>query len=107
MTDIKTVGVKELKNNLSAYLREVKRGTLVYVAERDRIIAELREPGTVYAAGPSDNPVLERWVREGKVKLPTRRRTGPVERTGLKSPPGSAQQLLEETRRESWEDRSE
>ncbi|HEX5043009.1 MAG TPA: hypothetical protein VFV75_08885 [Candidatus Polarisedimenticolaceae bacterium] len=107
MPDIKTVGVKDLKNNLSAYLREVKRGTLVYVAERDRIIAELREPGTAYSAGPSDNPVLEQWVREGKIKLATRRRTGPVERSGLNSPAGTAQELLDESRRESWEDRSE
>ena len=44
MADIKTVGVKDLKNNLSAHLRDVKRGTRILVADRDRVIAELHEP---------------------------------------------------------------
>lgn len=99
MADIKTVGIKDLKNNLSAHLRDVKRGTRILVADRDRVVAELREPGATYSVGEGDNPVLERWVREGKVTLPTRPR-GPVKRTGWKSPAGTAQRLLDELRAE-------
>jgi antitoxin (DNA-binding transcriptional repressor) of toxin-antitoxin stability system len=105
MADIKTVGVKDLKNNLSAHLREVKRGVVILVADRDRVIAELREPGVAYAAGGGNNPLLERWAREGKVRLPTRPR-GPLERTGLKSPAGTAERLIDEGRREAWEEPS-
>jgi antitoxin (DNA-binding transcriptional repressor) of toxin-antitoxin stability system len=36
------VGVKELKNSLSRYLRLAKAGETVYVADRDEVIAELR-----------------------------------------------------------------
>jgi len=44
------VGTKELKNRLSHYLRYVREGEIVYVADRSRIIAELRR------VGPSRNP---------------------------------------------------
>ena len=44
MGDLKTVGIKELKNNLSAYLREVRRGVRVFVSDRNRIVAKLHEP---------------------------------------------------------------
>ena len=32
---MKTVGIKDLKNNLSAYLRDVKRGTRILVSDRN------------------------------------------------------------------------
>jgi antitoxin (DNA-binding transcriptional repressor) of toxin-antitoxin stability system len=38
------VGIKELKNSLSRYLRMVKAGEVVYVAERTEVVAELRAP---------------------------------------------------------------
>ena len=41
------VGVKELKNSLSHYLRLVKAGEVVQVAERTEIVAELRAPRVV------------------------------------------------------------
>jgi len=36
--------VKELKNRLSAYLREVRGGEVVLVTDRGRVVAELRQP---------------------------------------------------------------
>ena len=44
MALIKTVGIKDLKNNLSAWLRDVRRGTRLLVADRNVIVAELHEP---------------------------------------------------------------
>ena len=41
---MKTVGVKELKNRLSTYLKLVKNGDTVLVTERDQVIAEIRQP---------------------------------------------------------------
>ena len=68
MTSLKTVGVKELKNNLSAYLREVRRGVRVFVADRQQVVAELREPGSVPEAVL--DPTLAAWVEAGEVRLP-------------------------------------
>jgi prevent-host-death family protein len=37
---MKAVAVKELKNRLSAYLREVKNGEVVLVTDRGMVVAE-------------------------------------------------------------------
>jgi hypothetical protein len=44
MAEVKTVGVRELKNKLSAYLREVRAGVRMLVSGRDTVVAELHEP---------------------------------------------------------------
>jgi antitoxin (DNA-binding transcriptional repressor) of toxin-antitoxin stability system len=43
---MKAVAVKELKNRLSSYLREVRDGEIVLVTDRGRVVAELRQPTT-------------------------------------------------------------
>ena len=67
MAEIKTVGIKDLKNNLSAYLRDVRRGVRVLVADRDRVVAELHEPGATYAAAGGANAALESLAAAGIV----------------------------------------
>ena len=37
-----TIGTKDLKNNLSLYLRRVREGEVVRVTDRGKVIAELR-----------------------------------------------------------------
>jgi antitoxin (DNA-binding transcriptional repressor) of toxin-antitoxin stability system len=43
---MKTVAVKELKNRLSSYRREVTAGEVVLVTDRGRVVAELRQPSS-------------------------------------------------------------
>lgn len=99
MTGRKTVGIKELKNNLSAYLREVRRGTRVYVSDRDEVVAELHEPGVVYAGDEDPNPVLAAWVRAGTVTLPKRPMTA-VPKSPARLPKGTAARSLDDNRRD-------
>ena len=99
MTGRKTVGIKELKNNLSAYLREVRRGTRVSVSDRDEVVAELHEPGAVYTTDEDPNPVLAAWVRTGTVTLPRRKMT-PVSKSPARLPKGTAARLLDDNRRD-------
>lgn len=61
---MKAVAVKELKNRLSSYLREVKNGEVVLVTDRGRVVAELRRPSTGAALSAHDQ-VLERLCAEG------------------------------------------
>ena len=42
---MKTVGVRELKNRLSEYLRQVRAGEGVLVTDRGEVVAELTPPG--------------------------------------------------------------
>ena len=95
----KTVGIKELKNNLSAYLREVRRGTRVVVSDRGEIVAELHEPGAVYATDDEPNPVLAAWARAGIVTLPTRAKT-PTSRSPVRLPDGTAARIVHDNRRD-------
>lgn len=42
---MKTVGVRELKNRLSEYIRQAKSGEGVLVTDRGQVVAELTPPG--------------------------------------------------------------
>jgi antitoxin (DNA-binding transcriptional repressor) of toxin-antitoxin stability system len=61
---MKAVAVKELKNRLSNYLREVKSGEVVLVTDRGRVVAELRQPSTRAILSAHDQ-VIERLCAEG------------------------------------------
>lgn len=41
---MKSVGVKNLKDNLSSYLRLVKEGEVVLVTDHNEVIAEIKKP---------------------------------------------------------------
>jgi prevent-host-death family protein len=45
MSHMKTVGVRDLKNKLSEYLRRVRLGESVLVTDRGEVVAELLPPG--------------------------------------------------------------
>lgn len=62
-----TVGVAQLRQNLSKYLKLVERGERLVVTERNRPIAELGPP-------PSTGEALDRLIAEGRVARPRRRR---------------------------------
>ena len=95
MARIKTVGVKELKNKLSAYLRDVRGGTRVLVADRDTIIAALQEPGDLSAA--SIDPTLAGWIEQGVVSLPSAAKA-PLPESPVRLPGGTAAKLLDDVR---------
>ncbi len=61
---MKTVAVKEFRNRLSSYLRDVRQGELVLVTDRGRVIAEMRRPsnGTLLAG---HEQAFERLSAEG------------------------------------------
>jgi len=51
---MKAVGLRELENRLSEYIREVRAGESVLVTDRGEVVAELGPPG--HGAGPSHHP---------------------------------------------------
>lgn len=42
---MKTAGIKDLKNRLSYYLREVKKGEKILITDRDQVIATILPVG--------------------------------------------------------------
>lgn len=73
---MKTVGVAELRQNLSRYLRRVEAGERLTVTDRNRPVAELGPP-------PATGSGLDRLIAEGKLERPRRRGLPePLELTG-------------------------
>jgi len=58
------VGTKEIKNRLSHYLRRVKRGTVVHVTDRGKVVAEIRPAA---AAKDREDAILNELAAEGLV----------------------------------------
>ncbi len=59
---MKAVGLRELKNRLSEYIRQVRSGEGVLVTDRGEVVAELIPPGkaTTDSSAPSGLLVLAR-----------------------------------------------
>jgi prevent-host-death family protein len=58
---MKTVGLRELKNRLAAYVREVRSGEGVLVTDRGQVVAELVPPGQAASSAiPSGLSALAR-----------------------------------------------
>lgn len=94
MTHMDSVGVRELRQNLSRYLAEVKAGESFVVTERGREVARLTP------SGPADSPiarlVAERGATMPRGDLLKRARESDLPPAG----PPSSEQILEELREE-------
>jgi antitoxin (DNA-binding transcriptional repressor) of toxin-antitoxin stability system len=66
---MRAVGLKELKNRLSEYVRIAASGERVLVTDRDRVVAELIAPQAGTPETASD-AVLAEAVREGWLRPP-------------------------------------
>jgi len=64
------VGIRELKNHLSKYVRQVAAGDVVLVTDRGKVVAELSPPGTT--SRPDVHPGLLEMERKGLIRLATR-----------------------------------
>jgi prevent-host-death family protein len=84
-----TVGVAELRQNLSKYLRRVESGERLVVTDRNRPVAELGPP-------PATGAALDRLIAEGRVTPPRRHGLPRPLRTG--GDPNALGRALEEIR---------
>lgn len=86
-----TVGIAELRQHLSRYLRRVEQGERLVVTDRNRPVAEL-------GPAPTTGAALDRLIAEGRVSRPARRGLpGPLELAG---DPHALSRALDELRGE-------
>jgi prevent-host-death family protein len=85
----KSVGVAELRQNLSAYLRRVSQGERLVVTDRNRPVAEL-------GPAPATGPDLDRLIVQGLVSRPVR--PGLPEPLELTGDPRALSDALDEIR---------
>jgi antitoxin (DNA-binding transcriptional repressor) of toxin-antitoxin stability system len=93
---MKAVAVRELKNRLSAYLREVARGEVVLVTDRGRVVAELRRPSGDLPPTTVDG-ALARLHAEGSLMPGLPQDKAAYRRSGVRLPDGT-QRLLDAER---------
>lgn len=78
---MRTVGVRELKSQLSHYLRLVKEGERIFITEHDRVIAELSGKDDYPGRNSVLDDYLSRKAEEGKI-IPAERKGSIVRRVG-------------------------
>ncbi len=66
---MRSVGIKELKNRLSHYVRLVVQGETVLVTDRDEVVAELAPPAPGRSRDVTD-ALLAEGVRQGWIVPP-------------------------------------
>lgn len=67
---MKAVGVRDLKNRLSEYLRRVRSGENLLVTDRGEVVAELSPPGQL-KADPTIPAGLQALAKRGLITLGT------------------------------------
>lgn len=94
---MRSVGLRELKNRLGRYIRDVRAGRQVIVTDRGQVVAELRPPGEL-PSGSRIDPAIARLVNRGVLVLgaPNAADLYPRLRRLLRS--ASAQSLLDADR---------
>ncbi len=100
---MKSVGIKQLKAKLSAYVRRVRRGETILVTDRGEAVAELRAVRRRQSPVDDLEEILDQMAAEGmltRARLPKKGWTWKVKGLGL--PAGTAQALLDETRADRW-----
>ena len=70
-----SVGIAELRQNLSVYLRRVRAGERLLVTDRNRPVAEL-------GPAPASGPALDRLIAAGRVSAPLRGVPDPLAPSG-------------------------
>lgn len=86
-----SVGVAELRQHLSRYLRLAARGQRLVVTDRNRPVAELGPP-------PSGGEALDRLIAQGRASAPLAR--GLPEPIDLPGDPRALSRALDEVRGE-------
>jgi len=92
-----SIGIRDLKNNLSRYIRRVASGERIAVTDHGRIVAELVPP--IVGAGRSrrDSP-YEELLAAGLVRPPAEEGDPLGDWTSIRLPRGTAARLINEDR---------
>ncbi len=96
MNRIKTVGIKALKDQLSAYLRDVRAGDIILITDRSQVIAELHQPSSIKKISKSES-IQEEWVHTGKL-IQSKSVKQKIQPTPVSLPDGTAGKLIDQDR---------
>ena len=91
-------GIRELKNNLSLYVRRVEAGERIAVTAHGRIVAELGPPASAMAGKRRTR--FDELVADGVIRLPVEKGDPMEDWSTLRLPAGTAAALIDADRGE-------
>ena len=94
-----SAGIRELKNNLSRYVREIEAGKRIAVTANGRVVAELIPPSSAAQAGRARR--YEQLVASGVIEPAPEPDLPPAEWPEIRAPTGTAAQLIDSDRGEA------
>ncbi|MCC7243981.1 MAG: type II toxin-antitoxin system prevent-host-death family antitoxin [Acidobacteria bacterium] len=89
-------GIRELKDNLSRYIRRVEAGQRIAVTAHGRVVAELVPPGS--AARQSPRSRWDELIISGALRPPQEAGDPFEDWPDIRLPPGTAAQLIDADR---------
>lgn len=92
---MRTIGIRELKAQLSRALRDVQRGELYLVTDRGRVVAELRPPGgRVEETLSPEHAARRALLNAGELRVAEVALT-PYRRSPVTLPEGASRELVD------------
>lgn len=94
-----STGIRELKDNLSKYVRRIEAGDRIAVTAHGRVVAELGPPASATRAGQSGH--YDNLVAAGIVRLPVESGDPLADWPTFQLPAGTAAHLIDVDRGEA------
>jgi prevent-host-death family protein len=94
-----SAGIRELKDNLSRYIRRIEAGERIAITAHGRVVAELVPPGV--ARSDRDSNRFEELVAAGVIRPPLESGDPTEDWPDIRLPPGTATELIDADRGEA------
>ena len=93
--NVTSTGIRELKDNLSRYIRRIEAGERIAITAHGRVVAELVPPGTKTAGTPSR---FDELVASGVIRPPLEAGDPTEDWPDIALPVGTAAELIDADR---------
>ena len=94
-----STGIRELKDNLSRFIRRIEAGERIAITAHGRVVAELVPPGTKTKGG--DPSRFDELVATGVIRSPLEAGDPTEDWPEIRLPPGTAAELIDADRGEA------
>ena len=95
---VASTGIRDLKDNLSRYIRRIEAGERIAITAHGRVVAELVPPGAAAKGGPSR---FDELVAAGVIRAPLEPGDPTEDWPDIRLPPGTAAELIDADRDEA------
>jgi prevent-host-death family protein len=96
---VASAGIRELKDNLSRYIRRIEAGERIAITAHGRVVAELVPPGTASKRHGSSR--FDELVAAGVIRPPLEAGDPTEDWPDIRLPPGTARELIDADRGEA------